>query len=166
MQIAKIFQWHGVNSLEELAYNLNTEGYICSLIDAGHENVYAGFFEIKKDENNLFKTTQSKLSFLNLKDENGKLELNNLIDFLPEKLDKKTIYFVGDATIIYEELIKKLDKKYIIKLSNHKQNIASGITLARLGYIKYKNGEYGDSSVLSPVYLRKSQAELALEDKK
>lgn len=128
--------------------------------------MYAGFFEIKKDENNGFKTTQSKLSFLNLKDENGKLELSNLIDFLPEKLDKKTIYFVGDATIIYEELIKKLDKKYIIKLSNHKQNIASGITLARVGYIKYKNGEYGDSSVLSPVYLRKSQAELALEDKK
>ncbi len=101
-----------------------------------------------------------------MKDENGKLELNNLIDFLPEKLDKKTIYFVGDATIVYKELIKRLDKKYIIKLSNHKQNIASGITLARVGYIKYKNGEYGNSDILSPIYLRKSQAELALEDKK
>ena len=46
---------NGVTSLESLAYNLNTEGYICSLIDAGHENVYAGFFHVVKD-NDFFKT--------------------------------------------------------------------------------------------------------------
>ena len=44
----------GVNSLEELAYNLNTEGYVCSLIDAGHGNTYAGFFEIKKDQGTVY----------------------------------------------------------------------------------------------------------------
>ena len=37
----------GVNSLEELAYNLNTQGFICSTIDAGHGNTYTGFFEIE-----------------------------------------------------------------------------------------------------------------------
>ena len=75
---------------------------------------------------------------------------------------------MGDATITYEHLLQNLKfsfDNYIIKLANHYQNVASGITLAKVGYIKYKNGEYGDSSILSPIYLRKSQAEIELEEK-
>ena len=174
----------GVNSLEELAYNLNTEGYVCSLIDAGHVNTYAGFFEIKKDQNNRLQTVQENLTFLNLKDENEKTSEKSLIEFLENNIKKsknnkinddneqydlrKTIYFVGDATVTYEHLLQNIESlcnNYIIKLANHYQNIASGITLAKVGYTKYKNGEYGNSSVLSPVYLRKSQAELALQEK-
>lgn len=170
----------GVNSLEELAYNLNTEGYVCSLIDAGHGNIYTGFFEIQKDENNRLQTVQNKLTFLNLK-EDGKTSEEKLITFLKNNIkksqknkinqddtEKECIYFVGDATVTYEHLLHNLKSSfdnYIIKLANHYQNVASGITLAKVGYIKYKNGEYGDSSILSPVYLRKSQAEIELEEK-
>ena len=35
----------GVTSLEILAYQLDTDAIICSLIDAKNHNVYAGFFE-------------------------------------------------------------------------------------------------------------------------
>ena len=38
----------GITSLEGLAYNMNREGYFCSFINAGHGNVYAGFFHIVK----------------------------------------------------------------------------------------------------------------------
>ncbi len=169
----------GVNSLEELSYNLNTEGYVCSLLDAGHGNTYAGFFKIKKDKNGRMQTIYEDLAFLSLKDQNEKISSKKLVEFIEknikkcEKLDNTNpsdniIYFVGDATVTYKELIEKIKfenlNNYQIKISNDNQNIASGITLAKIGYTKYKNGQYGDSSILRPVYLRKSQAELALEE--
>lgn len=160
----------GVNSLEELAYNLNIEGYVCTLIDAGHGNCYAGFFNIERDTNNALQTVDSDLIFLNLQDENQKISDKKLKDFIEKNIKnnkKNIISFVGDATITYKSLIENLELKQEleIKIANESQNVASGITLARVGYTKYKNGEYSDSSVLVPVYLRKSQAELALEEK-
>ncbi len=118
----------GVNSLEALAYSLETEGKICAIIDAGHENAYVGYYEIRKDENGNLKTVQEDLTFLNLTDEK----------------------------------LKEIQKQY--KIVNE-QNDGLGITMAKIGYTKYKNGKAGNSSILSPVYLRKSQAELALEAK-
>ncbi len=119
----------GVNSLEVLAHSIETEGKICALIDAGHENAYAGYYEIKKEKNGNLQTIQEELTFLNLTDEK----------------------------------LKEIQKKYkIVK----EQTNGLGITIAKIGYTKYQNGKSGDSSILSPVYLRKSQAELALEEKK
>lgn len=42
-------------------------------------------------------------------------------------------------------------------------NTLTSISTAKVGYNKYQNGNYGNSNVLTPIYLRKSQAELALE---
>ena len=42
------------------------------------------------------------------------------------------------------------------------KNIQSSVSLARCAYDKYLKGEYGDSSNISPLYLRKSQAERAM----
>lgn len=61
-----------------------------------------------------------------------------------------------------DEKLKEIQKQYKIANSS---NIGSGITIAKIGYTKYQNGKSGNSSILSPVYLRKSQAELALEEK-
>ncbi|MCI9246840.1 MAG: tRNA (adenosine(37)-N6)-threonylcarbamoyltransferase complex dimerization subunit type 1 TsaB [Clostridia bacterium] len=61
-----------------------------------------------------------------------------------------------------DEKLKEIQKQY--KIANE-QNVGLGITIAKIGYTKYKNGKSGSSSILSPVYLRKSQAELALEEK-
>lgn len=168
----------GVSSLEELAYNLNTEGYICSLIDAGHGNCYAGFFEIEKDKNDNLQTIKEDLTFLSLNDENGKISEKKLCTFLTKNIRQcqntkncvdKNIYFVGNFTANYKELFEILQKNenmkdYKIEIANEKCNIASGITLAKVGYTKYKNGQYGNSNVLSPIYLRKSQAELQLKN--
>ena len=35
----------GISSLESLAYNIDSDGIICSLIDAKNNNVYFGVFE-------------------------------------------------------------------------------------------------------------------------
>lgn len=148
----------GVNSLEVLAYQLNTEGHICSFIDAGHGNVYAGYFKIEKDKNSNLQTIQEDLRFLNLTTEN----ITSFIEkYVKDK--KQTIHFIGDATINYQEIFEKLKNQYTIKIEN--PNTPLGITIAKIGYTKYKNGKLGNSSILSPIYLRKSQAELTLEEK-
>ena len=149
----------GVSSLEALSYNLNQDGLICSLINANNGNVYAGLFEICED-----KTLKSKLDFLSFKDSNGDISLNPLRDFVEENNEFSSISFVGDGAVLYKDLIEKLIfKKYDITVIE--EQISTGISIGKIGYTKYKNGEYGDSSFLSPIYLRKSQAELALEEK-
>lgn len=161
----------GITSLEALAYNLNHEGYICSLINANHDNVYAGFFHITL-KNNYLQTLQSDFAFLDLKDKNNKLIDSSLLDFI-ENNSKITLeynvplYFVGDAIYNYQDLLQNLSisQNHKIILASKEQCILSSISVAKVGYTKYKNGNYGDSSILSPIYLRKSQAELALDKK-
>ena len=43
----------GISSLEALAYNVNTNGLVCSLIDAKNNNIYFGLFD-KKDNHPFF----------------------------------------------------------------------------------------------------------------
>lgn len=154
----------GVSSLEALAHNLNQDGLICGLINANNGNVYAGIFEIVQNQ-----TIKSKLSFLSLKDSNGNISLNPLKTFIEsdDELFNKysNISFIGDGAILYKELFKQLifKKPYTIEVCE--ENISTGISIGKIGYTNYKNGNYGDSSFLSPIYLRKSQAELALEEK-
>lgn len=148
----------GVNSLETLAYQLNRQGHIYAFMDAGHGNAYVGYFQIEKDKNDNLQIIQEELTFLNL-------TVENIIVFLEKYVkDKETaIYLVGDAVVQYQEVFEKLQKQYSIKIENADTSL--GITIAKIGYTKYKNGKLGASSILSPVYLRKSQAELTLEEK-
>ena len=55
------------------------------------------------------------------------------------------------------------DNNNLIVFAVPHQCEVSSISIAKIGYAKYKNGEYGNSSILSPIYLRKSQAELSLK---
>lgn len=148
----------GVNSLEALAYQLNKSGNICSLIDAGHGNAYIGYFKIEKDKNGILQTIQEDITFLNLADK-------SILSFLEKNgIDREqSIYFVGDTINNNGEILEKLKDEYKIKKESSDDSL--GITIAKIGYTKYKNGKAGNSSILSPVYLRKSQAELTLEEK-
>lgn len=153
----------GISSLEALAYSLNKNGLICSLINANNGNVYAGLFEIINN-----KTFISNLSFLSLKNINGEVSLNSLIEFIEKNTNSSTkyssIYFTGDGTTLYKDLLEKLIfKKY--KIIVCEGCTSTGISIGKIGYTNYKNGNYGDSGFLIPIYLRKSQAELALEEK-
>lgn len=155
----------GISSLEALAYNLNQDGYICSLINANHENCYVGFFHIEQ-KNGVLQTLESDFTFLDLSSPTALLEFleNNTKITLP---NNSPIYFVGDVILLYEHFLQNLPftKKQELILANTSSTAISSITLAKIGYTKYKNGDYGNSNVLSPIYLRKSQAELTLEQK-
>ena len=72
-------------------------------------------------------------------------------------LASDSITFIGNGSIIHKDLI--LQKFPSARFSS--DNIQSSISLAECAYNKYLKGDYGDSNHISPLYLRKSQAERA-----
>ncbi len=166
------FKTVGVSSLEGLAYNVkddinllnntsetnlyqenakNVNEYtnknnpiICSLIDAKNENVYYGLF----DEN--FNHIESLST----------CPIDELIDKL--KGFNKPIAFIGDGAIAYKEKLKS--SLTSTNFFEGEKNLASSISIAKFAYTKYVNGNY--NSFLSPMYLKKSQAERSLEERK
>lgn len=132
----------GITSLETLAYNIDTDEIVCSLIDAKNENVYYGFFE---KENEIYEKI-NELGFDNI---------NNVIELAKQK--NKKIIFIGNGSTIYKDVIesKMNNAEVILDEAKNKLN-ARNIAFAALK----KLDEAVDSNNLSPVYLRKSNAEL------
>lgn len=142
-----------VSSLEGLAYNtLNSNFYddtniVCSLIDAKNDNVYCGIF---KKENN---------SFTQLEDLYAK-SINEILDIL-EKYSSSSILFVGDGAMAHKyTILERFSKTTFIE---KELNDETAISVGKAAFDKYNKGIYGDSSSISPLYLRKSQAERTLE---
>ena len=132
----------GITSLEMLAYNIDTADIVCSLIDAKNENVYYGFFEKK---NGTYKNI-NELGFDNI---------NNVLDIA--KQQNKKIIFIGNGSTIYKDMIEsKLNNAEVIL--DEKINKLNAKNIAFAAY--KKQDEAVDSNNLSPVYLRKSNAEL------
>ncbi len=138
-----------VTSLESLSYNIEEDGIIIPIIDCKNNNVYSAIFS---KENNTYKQIGENIAD----------NIDNAIRLYKANVENKNITFVGDGSILYKDLLtSKLSNKLIF--SN--KNIQSSISLAKCAYDKYLEGLYGDSNNLSPLYLRKSQAERALVEK-
>ena len=142
-----------VNSLESLTYNVTNDGVIISLIDCRNNNVYAGMIN---HENSEYKQI-------------GDLLCNNinivLQTFKDQLNDEKTknIIFVGNGSVLHKELIKKEFKQFNISFS--KNNIQNATSIIKCAYNKFLNNEIGGKEILSPMYLRLSQAERQLINK-
>ncbi len=145
-----------VSSLEGLAYNTlssNIESnstIVCSLIDAKNNNVYCGVFKNESDE------------FVQLEDLCAK-NINEVLNLL-DKYSSSSILFVGDGAVCHKSLI--LDKFRNSLFVEDELNNQTSVSIGIAGFNKYNKGIYGDSNILSPLYLRKSQAERALEGEK
>lgn len=132
----------GISSLEALAYNVKTNGVICSLIDAKNDNVYVGVFE-NIDGNYIIRRNFS---------------IENINDLLEEFKDSEySITFVGDGVQVYKEIIEStLSNKCIFAVEND----LSAYNLGLAGLNHFKNENFYD---VTPLYLRKPQAERMLE---
>lgn len=138
-----------VTSLESLSYNIEEDGIIIPIIDCKNNNVYSAIFS---KENNTYKQIGKNISD----------NIDNAISLYKANAENKNITFVGDGSILYKDLLtSRLSNKLIF--SN--KNTQSSISLAKCAYDKYLEGLYGDSNNLSPLYLRKSQAERAIDGK-
>ena len=148
----------GVNSLESLACNVESsyfneeDHYICSLIDAKNENVYYGLFQDSKDHQKGHTPV-------------GALATKTITEVINEikELDKPVI-FVGDGASHYQYRIQETIKKCsFVTDAFHKQ---TSVSIAKCAFYYYQEEYYGASNTLVPLYLRKSQAERALEGEK
>lgn len=129
----------GVSSLESLAYNVKKKGIICSLIDAKNDNVYFGLFENSQNYQPL-----DDLAFLSIDKVISKIKIFD------------NITFVGDGALAHQELLKNSTHN----CSFCDKNDLSSYSLGIAGLYKYNRNI---KNSLMPLYLRKSQAERALE---
>lgn len=129
----------GVSSLESLAYNVKKKGIICSLIDAKNDNVYFGLFGNDQNYQQL-----DDLAFLSIDEVISKIKIFD------------NITFVGDGALAHQELLKNSTHN----CSFCDKNDLSSYSLGIAGLYKYNRNI---KNSLMPLYLRKSQAERALE---
>ena len=174
----------GISSLESLAYNvkdkiLDNSSLVCSLIDAKNQNTYCGLYYFENNKciqlqmfaedinttiSKIIEIAESKkIDFNVTSSSESNFNLNSVQS--ANKFEK--IIFVGDGSVAYKEIISSSFEgtDYKIDFALDEENMQNGISLAKAGLNKYIDGDYGDSSTISPIYLRKSQAERALEEK-
>ncbi len=140
-----------VSTLEALAYSSKLfDGIVSPILDARRDQVYNALFDCKSG-------VMTRLI------EDRALALSDLFAELKE-LDKN-ILFVGDGTLVFEEDIKAaLGEKAFFAPKTISMNLGGAV--AEIGAEKYKNGESVTYDKLVPSYVRLSQAERDLLEKK
>lgn len=130
-----------VTSLEALSYNvdLKNDEYICSLIDARNDNVYCGLFDSNHNLINKYYADH--------------------IDTIIKLIPNNNIVFVGNGSSIHKE---KLEQSITSNFANN--NSLSSANLGVCAYNKALSGFFVTPDNLTPLYLRKSQAERMLEN--
>ncbi len=139
----------GVPTLVGLAYNTSYfDGYICSVLDAKNNNVYAGIFKYENGKPIL------KGNYITE-------DVNTLINILKEKNDK--ILFVGDGALSFKAKFEEALGERAFFAPIHLNNQLSS-SIAKAALDKALLNEFDDYNTLNPLYLKKSQAERMLEE--
>lgn len=141
----------GISSLEVLAYNIKKDGIICSTIDCKNDNCYFALYELNSGNYNVLVEPCAK-------------SVNDVLDLLNSQYCNKCISFVGDG-IPNEKLCSiyanNADSETI------KNTILSYLNVENLGIAGYKkfinNKKIGEE--ILPLYLKKPQAQIQLEEK-
>lgn len=130
----------GISSLEGLAYNVNSDGYICSIIDCKHDNCY---FALYKLHDGIYKEIiEPQASSI----ENALLKLKEF---------NSSITFIGDGAEIFHDHILSscYDALFMTDLSS---NLLNSYNVGLAGFNKYNS----DSKIadILPLYLKESDA--------
>lgn len=129
----------GVNSLEALNLNIKIPEIVCSIIDAKKDNVYVEIIE------------NSALNYI-IKKEPTFINIYDLLKDIKETFQNYNLTFVGDGAINYKNII--LENLPNSKFINNNTISASNVAIA--GFMNYQTSNFTD---ITPLYLRKTQAE-------
>ena len=141
----------GISSLEALAYNIRTDGLICSIIDSKNNNCYFGLYERK---NGIY------TELIEPQAETIECALAILNSYCDDNFENFNITFVGDGCEVYKDYICEKFKNAILADSN--KNILNSYNLGLAGLYKFKENILEDAL---PLYLKKPQAQKLLEEK-
>jgi len=137
----------GVSSLDALARQVSFSPHlICSLIDARRDEVYSSKYRYKDG---------------NLKKE-GKEQAVSPIDVLGE-IDEPCI-FVGSGAVQYRNVINDKLGEYAYFAQAYENTIRAS-TIARLSMDRFEIDDTDDVETFVPNYIRKSNAQLKLQEK-
>lgn len=138
-----------VSSLDSLAYNLAfAPGIICPIMDALRDNVYSRIYRF--NSTNLIPLTDYMA-----------LPVSELADRLNEF--KEPVYFIGDGTFKHKEKFSALVPE--AHFAPPHLNLTRASSLGELGLKLLNSGDVEDLNLITPIYLRKSQAEREYEKK-
>lgn len=139
----------GISTMEALAFNLPYNDIVVPMLDARRNRVYTGIY--KWNDDNL--ETILKADALD-------------IDTLIKELDKYNSLVVnGDGSILYKELLKeRLGEK--VKFAKAGDNMPRAASICQIAKKRFDQGQIDDYFSLTPDYLRPSQAERELNEKR
>jgi tRNA threonylcarbamoyladenosine biosynthesis protein TsaB len=132
-----------VPTLKALAWNLPYSAYpICPLLDARKNEVYAALYAF---DGPAFKQVLP--------------ERVVALSLLAEQIKGKTV-FTGEGAHLYRaELVKAFGNAALF--APHSTVLPSAAAVAELGLAMIKNGEQADTDSLTPMYIRRPEAEVA-----
>ncbi|MDT3701316.1 MAG: tRNA (adenosine(37)-N6)-threonylcarbamoyltransferase complex dimerization subunit type 1 TsaB [Thermincola sp.] len=140
-----------ISTLEALAWNVyRAEGLICPILDAKKKEVYTCVY-------------RSGAKGLDEVISPHALSLEELIVRL-EQLGADKVHFLGDGVPVFGESIKAAlgERALFVPMINAYPRAGA---VAELGLAKLQSGFVQDSTLLQPVYLRRSEAEITWEQK-
>lgn len=139
----------GIPTMEALAFNLAYNDIVVPMLDARRNRVYTG----------IYKWVDNRLETIEKADA---LEIDDIIDKMNE-YDKVVVN--GDGSILYEGLIKeRLGNK--VSFARAGDNMPRAASVGEIARIRYEEGQIDDYYSLTPDYLRPSQAERKLNEKR
>lgn len=164
----------GLSALEVLAGGIPpTDRIICPILDAQRNQVYAGLFQYKDDQNNdnkekpydadqIDKIKHAKELTMTVLRDTDVIKIQDLIDRAAQLEGK--ILFVGDGLNLHgETLAKGLGESFEKPFFGNQIPRAS--VVGELTRRKYLEGKSHGAEQLKPIYLRKSQAEVQFDER-
>lgn len=142
----------GVDSLTCLAYGSQSSGFVVSLLDANHNNVYGAIFEEKNGDYEPLEHPQTD-------------DILSLLSFWKSKYGDHSFYFVGDGASRYQDEIIRFFPD--ARFGSSAQCDLSINALALAGFHVYQKAQNSNAPLLPllPLYLKKPQAQRQLETK-
>lgn len=142
----------GVSTLEALALNWQgVSGLVCPIMDARRSQVYTAVYKYS-----------AKLPESEAVIEPDSLLIEELCDKLNEIGEK--VYFTGDGVPVYRKYIED-NLKVPFEFPTAANAYQNAANIAVLGEFYAKKGQAVEAKDLTPVYLRKPQAEREREEK-
>lgn len=138
----------GVSTLEGLSYSLLGNETIVSMIDARRDRVYASCYR--------------GLVELELEKEEAIYKIDDLLESLKVY---KNIVINGNASLIFKDKIEK-ELSGIARLAQGSLNGCRASAIAELGLEKYRKNQVDDYHTILPEYVRETQAQRELDEKR
>jgi len=140
-----------VPTVDGLAYNLfGTDKLICPMMDARRNQVYTGLYCFKGNE--LHKILDQRAV---------------LVDEIIEEINQRgqNVIYLGDGSKVYEDIIRENTKVNFQFAPMHMNRQRAG-AIGALGIQYYNKNQMQTAAQHQPIYLRLSQAERELMEKK